>query len=398
MLHRREIVTCPARFKEIRPAWRRLWDRSNASVFQSHEWVEAWWNSLGERSGYRLRIGLDWEGDELVAILPFAVAKERGVRVLEWAAQAPSDYCDALLAPSLDAQTALGMLWTAIRRTGGFDLVRLRQIRSDARCRSLIDRMDEAQKAFRPSARHEISLQLRSQWNSGDAWFRSLNKKTRNNHLRGKRILAESGDVSVRQHQPGEPLLPVLERLVALKQQWLVATGRHSELLEDDAAAVAALVEALAATGQLKIFLVECGATIVAGSINVLQGDKMMAFMATYDPAYERASPGTILMVEYTMWAFDNGISEIDYLRGQEAYKFKFANAESALHTFFGTASIAGRAALGAYAAKISLQRRWASLKARGKQEAAANGPQQAAYGSAYITENGTARVAFKAS
>ncbi len=397
MLHKHEIVTSAARFKEIKPAWRRLWEQSGASVFQSHEWVEAWWNSLGERSGSRLRIGLAWDGDELVAVLPFAVARERRVRVLEWAAQEPSDYCDALLAPALDAQTALDMLWAAIQRAGGFDVVRLRQIRPDARCRPLIDRMGEEQKEFRPTPSREISLQLRNQWSSGDAWFRSLNKKTRNNHLRGRRILAEFGKISIRQHQPSDALRPVLERLIGLKQQWLVATGQRSALLERDSRAAAAHVEALATTGQLKIFLIECDDIIVAGSINVLQGDRLMAFLATYDPVYERASPGTILMVEYTMWAFDNAIVEIDYLRGREAYKFKFANAELTLQTFFGTASLAGRAALGAYAAKIALRRRWASLKARDKQVAGANGPEPVPYGSAYLTEHGTSRVAFKA-
>ena len=79
-----------------------------------------------------------------------------------------------------------------------------------------------------------------------------------------------------------------------------------------------ALVTALDEMGSLIVFLIECEGNIIAGSVNALQDNRMLALFARYDPAFKRASPGILLMTEYTKWAFDKGIEEIDYLLGAE--------------------------------------------------------------------------------
>jgi CelD/BcsL family acetyltransferase involved in cellulose biosynthesis len=85
--------------------------------------------------------------------------------------------------------------------------------------------------------------------------------------------------------------------------------------------------------------------------------------LTSYDEAFERASPGTILIVEYAQWSFDRGLTLVDFLRGEEAFKFRMANAETMLSTFSGARTFVGQVAMSG--------RRWLARKRRQRQDVA---------------------------
>jgi CelD/BcsL family acetyltransferase involved in cellulose biosynthesis len=354
-----EVVLDETRFRAIEPAWQELWHRSRAGIFQSHNWIAA------AQNGSRLNIGLAWEQDRLLAAMPLAIRYRSGLRVLEWAGQQFSDYCDALADSSSDA--ILRFLWNQLVRAGGFDLVWLKQIAEGANFHPLA----KPWRGMKP----EVCLRLHNVWSSGESWFRSLNKKTRNDHLRSKRILGQQAALTFRE-VTNEPLKSILSWATDLKQDWAAKRGLQSVLLQSPNM-LAQLVSALDALGVLKIFLLQCGDRPVAISINAVQNDEMLAFFATYDAAYQRGSPGIVLMTEYTMWAFDRGIKAIDYLRGEESYKFKFANVAVPMSHLIAAKTLRGGVGLLGY--------RWQS---RGT--AAVERP---AIGSAYRTQNGNPRL-----
>ena len=370
-----EVVCDAARFQAVEAAWLALWRRSDADVFQHHGWIAAWWHGCG--GSYRLRIGLAWQGEELVAALPLAIRFWRGLRLLEWAAQSFSDYCDVI-----GSSAALEELWAAVAAAGGFDVVRLKNIIPDARVLTALRQLGLREAPERHP--HDLCLRVVSHGASGEAWFRSLNKKKRNNHTRAARILAQFGEVAHRQYRPGEPLEPVLERLTALKRDWLRANGLRSPLLDSNVDVLPGLVQALSQIGNLCIFTIECSGEIAAGSVNVVQKDKMMAFFSAYDPKYDRASPGISLMTEYTRWAFDRGITVVDYLKGGEPYKFEFANAAVELTSVVQGWSLRGRALLAGLTALAAAKR------LRGRLRSA---PAMPAYGGAYLTQSGMSRI-----
>jgi CelD/BcsL family acetyltransferase involved in cellulose biosynthesis len=376
---RLETVRDAARLQEIEAAWLELWRGSGADIFQHHSWITAWWHGCGD--GYRLRIGLAWQGDRLVAILPLAVRSLHGMRFLEWAAQSFSDYCDLV-----GSSAVLEDLWAAVTAAGGFDVIRLKNILPDARVLSGLRQLRLRETLDRHP--HDLCLRIASRWPSGEAWFRSLNKKKRNNHTRGARILAEFGDVVHRQYLPGESLAPVLDRLMELKRGWLSANKLSSPLLDSNVELLPQLVQALSRIGSLRIFVVECSGEVVAGSVNVVQNDKMMAFFSAYDPKYERASPGIGLMTEYTRWAFDHGITVVDYLRGGEPYKFEFANAAIELTSIVKGWTPFGRSVLAGLGMLAAAKRTLARLRS-----GPAAPPTVPPYGGAYLTQSGMSRI-----
>jgi CelD/BcsL family acetyltransferase involved in cellulose biosynthesis len=109
------------------------------------------------------------------------------------------------------------------------------------------------------------------------------------------------------------------------------------------------MLRAATRSGLMKLFLLTCGDRIAAASVNFVRGDRMQAYMTSYDPAFDRASPGAILIVRYTRWAFDNGLKQVDFLRGDEAFKSRLANAEINLASYVGVRTAIGKTALVAH-------------------------------------------------
>jgi CelD/BcsL family acetyltransferase involved in cellulose biosynthesis len=341
------MVTDPSGFTAIRAAWQSLWARGEHFIFQGHDWIDGWLSGMARRKEIRLQLVLAWDGDRLCGAMPCAVQRRSGLRVLTWAAQLFSDYCDCLLDPDYEPATILAALWDCLNQSGGYDLINLQQVRPDAKCRAFFDRLVAEGNRIQHGERSERCMRIECRWTDGEAFFRSLNKKARNNHTRGKRILAElSGDVRFRLVEPTDDFAPVLDEIIGLKQAWLHANDPNSGLLGADGLVLRAILDQALRSGLARIFLLECGGKIAAASVNFVYAGRMEAYFTAYDPTFDRASPGTILIVEYARWSFDRGLAYVDFLRGEEAFKFRMANAETLLASFAGARTIMGQVAV----------------------------------------------------
>src|SRR5689334_5366290 len=113
---------------------------------------------------------------------------------------------------ALRGAPAQGPAGSAFRRAELQRLLRLPD-RSGARCRPLFAALagDGASWRIEPQER---CMRIDNHWPNGAAFFRSLNKKARNNHTRGKRILTElGGDASFRVIEPGQPADDVIAEM-----------------------------------------------------------------------------------------------------------------------------------------------------------------------------------------
>jgi len=340
---RLEIVTTDSRLAEIGAAWNALWRRGDGLIFQSHEWVSAWWKTVPGRESRQLRIGLVWRGAELIAILPLAIQKRKGLRFLEWAASDCTDYADVLMDP-LCPPAALSRLWRQAEALGGFDLYFLNRLRPDAKFRVILDGPDGPR--LPANNRTEVCSQVAGEWATGQQWFDSQSKKQRQNYRRGHKALEENGKVAFRLMPLDEPTGPVLARLGELKRKWLESNGRVAPLFDEGAPALPALVRVLADAGVLRIFVLECDGVTIAISVNFVQQGTLMAFLTSYDPDYERGSPGMVLLMDYVQWAIDQGLAETDFLCGSEGFKARFATKQLTLTSVMGPGSIRGRLAM----------------------------------------------------
>lgn len=339
-----ETIRTTERLAEIGSAWTALWATSDALIFQSHAWISAWWASAPDRDRRALAVVVAWRGDRFVGVLPLATVRRKGFRVLEWAAKDCSDFGDALLADRTD-HALVRQMWRHAGQAGGFDLAYLNRLLPDAAARALLQPEGGAVR-LRLNHRDEANWRVRGPWTTGQAWFDAQSKKTRQNYRRGQKFLSERGPLAFRQLRPDEPLGPVLDRLATFKRAWLRRHGFASTAFYDlGSRALPAMVQVLAEAGLLHAFVLECGGAVVAVSINFVQAGAMMAFVTTYDPEVERASPGMVLMMDYIMWSIDRGLHTVDFLCGDEGFKSRFGTEALTLASMTGARTPQGSAA-----------------------------------------------------
>jgi len=344
-IERLEIVESSERLAAIETQWTRLWSDCDALIFQSHSWISAWVRTADNSGQLALRIGLVWNGDRLVAVVPLAIARRKGLRFLEWAAVAYTDYGDVLRAPECP-DAALDRLWAMICDTGGFDLALITRLLPDAAAWQVFAPGRSHGIKLDPNHRREISMRIAGGWDSGAAWLASHPKKIRQNYRRSIKLLEDAGSLQFRLLDAAEPLGPVLERLSALKRKWLEKHALTSDLFDDGNPTLATLVDVLARAGILRLFVMELNGTPVAISVNFVQRNTMMAWVTTYDPDFARASPGMSLIVSYVQWSIDHGIGMVDLLCGGEAFKDKLATHAVHLNSITGARTASGRLAL----------------------------------------------------
>ena len=332
---------------EVGPAWDVLWRRGDQSVFQSHGWIAAWWGSRPAGDDARLRVGVCWAGNDLVAALPFAMRRHRGVRVLEWAAKDCSDYCDALTGPErANGGPALEQIWAAVAAAGGFDLAYLSHVRPDAALHGVLDRHPQAL-PLRPSRRSARSRQVRCPLD-GRAWFQGLDAATQDSHVRGMRALAEMGPIRSELHGHGDDVDGLIDRMIALKRRLLAKSGQSYAILGNDAAAFHALVNELARQQALQVFTLHCGEHLAAGLVNIVTGTRVQVFFAAHDPQFEDTAPERLALVELTIKALATGTTEVDLLCVEAGSDYAFTNAQIDLASYVGAKTLIGRLALAA--------------------------------------------------
>ena len=68
---------------------------------------------------------------------------------------------------------------------------------------------------------------------------------------------------------------------------------------------------------------------LVAGHIGVIDSKKLLWYKPAFDLKFSNASPGEVLVLEVIRFASQNGYEVFDFTRGQEAYKYRYANLET---------------------------------------------------------------------
>jgi len=60
--------------------------------------------------------------------------------------------------------------------------------------------------------------------------------------------------------------------------------------------------------------------------------DRLWVYNSGLDPAYASLSPGWVLLGRLIQWAIEHGRREIDFLRGDESYKFRLGGVERSIY------------------------------------------------------------------
>ena len=326
----------------LAPAWGAL-QPAIRHPFQELGWYAAWARTIGTTGGRRLKIVTLWDGDRLVAVLPLALRRYKGVRLLEWVGARVTDYCDAIVAPGVDPTEALQALWRHLLRKVGFDVMRLGQVRGDALISGFVDRLDHWVET------REAAFAIPVKWSSGEEWLGTRSQKAR---YEARRLLRQMDKEGYRFNiwQAPEPLDPILSAAIEQKQAWVRARDVGSFITDEQGPQfLRSMAHEMAVRGLLHLSAVQFGDRFIACHVGFQRGDTFYFYMPTYDAQFAKQRVGNTLREYLIMSACDHGLKKFDMLLGAHEYKSAYAAVEEPVRTLLVPRGLLGKAAVAYY-------------------------------------------------
>jgi CelD/BcsL family acetyltransferase involved in cellulose biosynthesis len=345
---------------------RETWDRlasANpwATPFSSWAFHRAWWDAYAENAHEQTLVAVPADGPadaEPVAILPLmhrheeepgdaerhtTLRHEHGAdltpvppsaKAIFFGASYHADYATVLARPGdLPAVAeALATHLAEASRAGGadapWDVVDLRRLRGDDPA------VDALATGFR---RHEVAegwtLTLEREdvcpvatlpaGGTLDDFLGTLEKKERHEIRRKVRRAEAAGVVTLTESR--DPVMD-LDAFIDLHQRRWGADGLFPETAGGAQSRVLfrRLFELFGPTGALRLSFLTVGGRRIAAGVHFETADAVLYYNAGVDPDARDLSPGVVMVERFIRRALERGQRRLDFLRGNEAYKYEW--------------------------------------------------------------------------
>ena len=291
------VAQTPSAMPFVTPAWQRVW----LDHFQ------------GERE---LRILTGRDGERLVGVAPFLCAGERAEFVGHYSI---CDYLDVVVTPGFEGSFFTSLL-ESLAADGAKELD-LRGLRASSPSLAAVIAAAPAAgfRAVREDEALSPNVELPATW---DDYLGALSKKDRH-ELRRKlrRLESGGGEVALRVvTEPGEAgtMLDTLFHLMRIsshhKVEFLDRPGMEAFFRE--------MTQVMASEGMLRFYFLTFDGQAVASVLNFDLGGKLYMYNSGYDPEYAHYAVGLMSKTLLIRDAIENGRTCVDFLRGDENYKY----------------------------------------------------------------------------
>jgi CelD/BcsL family acetyltransferase involved in cellulose biosynthesis len=345
-LHHAPILDCVfltsvAEIEKIAPEWQALHERASPTLFADFRAFEIWWRTLGEKEGTTPLVAIARGNNrELKAVLPLAVRTKRKLfRVAEQAGHEVFDHGDILA----ESESAADILWRFVRTQGCFDLALIKDIR----------KTDKASHAIGSSARlrtEHKNFFLTLNYSSAGDWLAAQSKKLRSDVQRKFKKLHTRGSAGFSFYQQGQALpTQVVDALYEQKHKWVAARyGKGCFMRPEMRDFLLAYAADAAQKGILYLGWLSCDQEIVAAHMGFIHNNTLYLYISSYNDAYSDFSPGNMMLAETIKYAIEQKCVEVDFMRGDEDYKQRFACDHRMLSDY-----VCGRTLIGKLAAWV---------------------------------------------
>lgn len=299
-----EIIAPPG-LGDIAAEWQQLWRTvPEVSPFLAPAWLGAWAEIYAPGRTWAVALR---DGGRLVALLPAFVWDS----TLMLAGTGPSDHGGMLILPGYECWAEPLLKTGADEVEEPFDRIDLQQLPPQS-----------------PLAEAEIAG-WHARTEAGDACVAlpldrpAMPKKARADWRYVVRRLEREGGIIdlIARHEITDGIAE-LERLHRLRWRTQDQPGMLVDPLLRVLLATAA--PRLANDGLLRLHRLRFGSETIAVLLALRGGDSICYFLSGFDPAYTRFSPGTALVGSAIAEAAREGASTFDFLRGGEAYKYRW--------------------------------------------------------------------------
>jgi CelD/BcsL family acetyltransferase involved in cellulose biosynthesis len=310
-----EIIGDSQALTSLLGEWWQLWRQcKTATPFQSPAWLLPWWRAFAPGE---LCVVVVRRGGRLVGLAPCyveATSVERRVLPL---GVSVSDYLDILIDPEAPKATRSAL----VRQLAGAAWDRCEWVELEPQACALalpcppgcLDTIKTAQSCpVLPLPANPEQL------------FRVIPKGQRRDVRQSQNRLARRGRLCIVRPQAASAR-QLLAELVRLHQARWESRGQRGVLSDQRVISFQhAAVSDLLAAGLVRFYLLELSGAVAAIYYGFMHANRAYAYLGGFDPAFAFESPGTVLLDHAIREAVREGAQEFCFLRGQEAYKYRW--------------------------------------------------------------------------
>lgn len=324
------LVNEEAAFLELGPEWDELLVRSSAdSLFMTWDYVSTWWSVYRDRCQLRVLTARDDEG-RLVGLAPLVLGRGEGPRrhlrfltFLGALGDSLSEYLDVIVLRGLEEEVVPELWRIMSTELDGWDVLSLPLVPSSSSTPGLLFRAPgrEAERLRRSDERVSPFIRLDTDW---ETYLGSRSKNFRKAFHGVWNRVHRRHDVRVLHAGSDVPVDEALDRLIALNHaRWGEAgvafhTPQFCEFHRQ-------LAPKLLERGRLSLMILQLDGADAAIRYDFVYAGRLWVFQGGWRPELRQTSPGRILTGYSVQWCIDQGLSEYDFLVGDDAYKRDWA-------------------------------------------------------------------------
>ena len=318
------------------PWWDALLARSRADCFfLRHAWLTAWWRRFSEGRELRVIVAEDAAG-RIVGVAPWCLSRvtDHAVRMTEIGflgrEGVTGDYLDVFAEPGREGDVLRACLDRLVR-DGDWDLLRLSDVVDGSPTLAVLAR--EADQRGLPALPGETQtcayLPLAPTW---EAFLASISPNLRSNLRRREKKLSALG---ARIEEAGASRLgPALDALFALHGARWETKGHTGNFVDPRLRAFHhEIAPILDREGTVGLWTAVVDGRPAAAIYGFRHRGRFLYYQAGFDPAFAEHGVGLAIMGHAVRRSIECGITEFDYLRGDEPYKRRWTNLARRTHT-----------------------------------------------------------------
>lgn len=334
-----ETVETVAAMAALEADWRALEMRCQINLpFQTWIWNDVWWhhfaeNRLGVRDSLRV-LAIRTPDRELVGVAPLMLSRRPGLgllclRILGALGADPNitELRVPLADPAHEMQVYAALLEHLRIRAREWDWITWSGLRVGGEPEKLVATAPEV--SFVREIPNYI-LELPATWdefkasrprNIKESMRKCYNSLKRDHHVFAFAVATTSSEVKV-----------ALERFIELHttRSQLKETVHHANVFASPNARafLFEICERFAAAGQMRIFQLRVGSTIVAVRIGFALGDTLYLYYSGYDPDWAKYSVMTTTVAEALKFAVEHGFRHVNLSTGNDVSKTRWGPQE----------------------------------------------------------------------
>jgi len=318
--------------EEIKTDWNDMLKNSiNNHIYLTWEWLSCWWKHFGK--GREMRVLCLKDESDFIAIAPLMCSKYKiplfgNVVKIEFIGSPESDY-NSLILKNRNSEYLELFLDYLVSNYSDWNILELRDIPEE------FISSDLKHKIFNEFMKYPLKYKVIDICpylilpNSFDDYKKMMGRKRVKNIERRERRLQELGKLEIKTHENFDSLEKAMNVFYKLHQKRWVQKGEEGVFAKKKFRIFHLdLAKRFEKNGWLDLNFLTLNEKPIATMYSFDYYNKKYLYLSGFDPEYSKFSPGNLLEISTIEKSFENGLEEIDYLRGHHLYKYNWCTNE----------------------------------------------------------------------